>query len=68
MEPSEETEDISIKGGNMCFNRFCIDEDARFQLSGVRYLKKSSMNITHAHMAFLAERRSKGNGFLSLQL
>ena len=34
-----DTFDISLKGGKMCFNRFCIDEDAAFELSGVHYLK-----------------------------
>ena len=32
--------DVSLKGGNMILNRFCIDEDAAFELSGVNYLKK----------------------------
>ena len=41
MEPSDEASDISLKGGNMILNRFCIDEDAGFELSGVIYLKKS---------------------------
>ena len=27
------------KTGNMILNRFCIDEDAAFELSGVNYLK-----------------------------
>ena len=31
---------ISLKGGNMILNRFCISEDAAFELSGVNYLKK----------------------------
>ena len=31
--------DISFKAGKMCFNRFCIDEDAAFELSGVWFLK-----------------------------
>ena len=35
----KDTFDISLKGGKMCFNRFCIDEDAAFELSGVHYLK-----------------------------
>ena len=29
---------MCLKGGNMCLNRFCIDEDASFELYGVRYL------------------------------
>ena len=42
MEPSEKAYDISLKGGNMILNRFCIDEDAAFELSGVHYLEKLS--------------------------
>ena len=33
---------ISLKGGNMYLNRFLINEDAKFELSGVYYLKKPS--------------------------
>ena len=40
MEPSEDAWDTPLKGGNMILNRFCIDEDAAFELSGVNYLKK----------------------------
>ena len=40
-QPKEEHE-ISLKAGNMCLNRFCIDEDASFELSGVYDLKKWS--------------------------
>ena len=32
---------ISSKVGNMCFNKFCIDEDAAFEISGVQNLEKS---------------------------
>ena len=46
MEPSEEAWDTSLKGGNMILNRFCIDEDAAFELSGVYSLKKSSEDVT----------------------
>ena len=45
MEPSEDASRLSSKCGNMCFNRFCIDEDASFELSGVRYLETSVMTI-----------------------
>jgi len=34
-EPTEDAYDVSLKGGNMILNRFCIDEDAAFELSGV---------------------------------
>ena len=40
MEPSKDADDVSLKAGNMILNRFCIDEDAAFELSGVNYLKK----------------------------
>ena len=40
MEPSKKADNISLKAGNMILNRFCIDEDAAFELSGVNYLKK----------------------------
>ena len=33
--------EIPFEVGNMFLNRFCIDEDAAFELSGVNYLKKS---------------------------
>ena len=45
MEPYERAENFSLKGGNMCLNRFCIDEDAAFELSGVHYLEELSENI-----------------------
>ena len=45
MEPSEDAHVISCKGGRLLFNRFCIDEDAAFELSGVHYLKESSEKL-----------------------
>ena len=41
MEPSENAYDIGFKSGNMCFNQFCIDENAAFELIGVHYFKDS---------------------------
>ena len=61
MEPNEEAHNISLKGGNMCLNRFCIDEDAAFELSGVYYLEKSSEDIYEKE--FELERKSKGKGY-----
>ena len=43
MEPSPYAFDISLKDGNRFLNRFLIDEDAAFELSGVRYLKQSPL-------------------------
>ena len=40
MEPSDDAWRTSMKAGNMCLNRFLIDEDAAFELSGVHYLEK----------------------------
>ena len=40
MEPSKNAYHMPAKGANMCLNRFCIDEDDAFELSGVHYLKK----------------------------
>ena len=40
IDPPESENEISLKAGNMCLNRFCIDEDASFELSGVYNLKK----------------------------
>ena len=42
MEPYEDAWGTPLKGGNMILNRFCIDEDAAFELSGVNSLKKLS--------------------------
>ena len=40
MEPSEHAHETPLKAGNMILNRFCIDEDAAFELSGVNSLKQ----------------------------
>ena len=45
IEPSDIAWETSLKGGNMILNRFCIDEDAAFELSGVTYLKKFLKNV-----------------------
>ena len=40
MDPPNDAWNISLQGGNMALNRFCIDEEAAFELSGVYYLQK----------------------------
>ena len=45
MDPSDRAWETSLKSGNMILNRFCIDEDAAFELSGVSYLTE----ITKSH-------------------
>ena len=47
MEPSEDAYFTPLKTGNMILNRFCIDEDAAFEISGVNYLKKSPISMNY---------------------
>ena len=61
MEPSYDAENTSLRGGNMCLNRFCIDEDAAFELSQVRSFEKSSKNFFYYDKD--SARESKGKGF-----
>ena len=44
IDPSIFAFDVSSKAGNMLLNRFCIDEDAAFELSEVKYFKKGGPN------------------------
>lgn len=39
VNPRKEAYDISTKAVNMYMNRFCIEEDAAFEISGVNYLE-----------------------------
>ena len=66
MEPTKNRWVVSLKGGNMCMNLFCIDEDAAFELSDVHYLKKSSRDIAYEKSTALeSERISKGKEYSS---
>ena len=42
----EEPSDISDAAANMILNRFCIDENAAFELSGVYHADNLSSEIT----------------------
>ena len=69
MEPSEDSFNKALKAGNMCLNRFCIDETAAFELSGVHYLRKSSQNFNFLVGRDTApERKEKGKEFSFLYL
>ena len=57
----EDTFDISLKGGKMCLNRFCIDENAAFELSGVRYLQSPAFN--HFDNIDDSEKKGRENSF-----
>ena len=64
MEPSEDAHMTPLKGGNMILNRFCIDEDAAFELSGVNYLKKSSFDMeVGKSIKFKVKRKVKGKEY-----
>ena len=67
MEPSKDANDFSMRTGNMILNRFCIDEDAAFELSGVNYLKKSSIDMEIGESKELkVQRKQKGKAYSSL--
>ena len=60
--------DASLKTGNMILNRFCIDEEAAFELSGVNYFKKSSEGIEVGKSTkFKVKRKVKGKEYSFLQ-
>ena len=59
LEPSEDASNISMKGGNMILNRFCIDEDAAFELSRVNYFHKFSHEVIRASVQ--TQKKGKGN-------
>ena len=60
MEPPKRKYEISLKAGNMCLNRFCIDEDASFELSGVYNVRKPSNKVTDKIKRTVLGRTAKG--------
>ena len=61
MEPSQgRNYDHHMKAGNMISNRFCIDEDAAFEFSGVNYLKETTLEMMLESHEFRDERKVKG--------
>ena len=60
MQPPIVEYDMSLKAGNMYLNRFCIDEDASFELSGVYDLKKWSNKETDQIGKTILGRTAKG--------
>ena len=75
MEPSKDASDVTFKAAKMILNRFCIDENAAFELSGVNYFKKSTSEIRHSpldmgsgpidgeSLACKKQRKVKGNDY-----
>ena len=61
VERSQRAGITPLKGGNMILNRFCIDEDAAFEVSGVHYLKTSSREMIGGQsLKFKVKRKVKG--------
>ena len=68
MEQTEDSDKTPLKAGNMILNRFCIDEDAAFELSGVNYLKKSSFDMeVGKSIKFKVKRKVKGKEYSFLR-
>ena len=64
IDPSNAAFDVSFKSGNMFMNRFSIDEDDAFEISGVYHLKKPMMGFNKNIAEYNPER---GMGSLSFQ-
>ena len=60
VEPSKIAYHTSLKGGNMILNRFCIDEDAAFELSRVNSLEKTFLGLKHMGGTRVVKRKEKG--------
>ena len=64
MESDEKVYRTPLKGGNMILNRFCIDEDAAFELSGVYFFEKSSEYIEGMYgLEYDLKRKEKGKAY-----
>ena len=64
VEPNEHAWETPLKYGNMILNRFCIDEDAAFELPGVNYLKKTSYDMRNGKSKkFKVQRKQKGKEY-----
>ena len=67
MGPSNDASETPLKVGNMILNRFCIDEDAAFELSGVNYLKKSESKMYWGTRMSEAKTKLKGKEYSFLR-
>ena len=59
MGPSIYAYDVASKVGLMYLNRFCIDEEAAFELNGVYSIQRNGTHIFWNEMRRLAKRKSK---------
>ena len=67
METPYRAWDIRLNAGYMIFNRFCIDEDAAFELSGVYYLKSHYWNNSDVKATCSALQKISGKEAKELQ-
>ena len=61
VDPPTKAFDISARAGNMLINRFCIDEDAANELSGVYHLEKAFGKIIFGKFIFGKNSKGKDN-------
>ena len=60
MDPPRDGSDISLKAGNMILNRFCIDEEASFESSGIFYLNELEVDYSRTGPY---TQKAKGTGY-----
>ena len=63
MQPPEYAYLKPLKAGNMILNRFCIDEDAACELSGIHYLKEASWTLSRGRFKSVRKRKAKGTEY-----
>ena len=61
-EPSVRPHIFSLKGGNMCLNRFCMEEDVAFEVLGVYDLVKPIFLKPPSDCHILCQSPEKGKG------
>ena len=61
-DPPKLIYDVSLKAGNMFLNRFCINEDDAFELTGVHYFKEAIKG------PFSVSDKTKGRGIFAYKL
>ena len=63
LDPMKEAWDVSYKAGMMYFNRFCIDEDAAFESTGVYHLKLITSDDLEDRLALKEKGQRKSHLF-----
>ena len=63
IDPNECAFDISLNAGMMYLNRFCIDEDAAFESTGVYHLKLITSDDLEDRLALKEKGQRKSHLF-----